>query len=530
MNKSLVYLTKKSVVNSLKKSIRKPLKSIGILLLTVYYFYIPFLVQGLLVDFGLNNKSGFVLIASIGTLYLVMPVTLTYFKRKGVNFRKQDINFILASPISPKQALIYAISKETYINIVVQMMFLIAAVFIFDIPVVVSFIYIIVNIIFSNLASYSLAVIMYASETLTDKQKNRIKITVYAGLAIMTIFLLTMVVNQSMTSGFSVYYITNVVSSPIVLMIPIFGWQLGWLNLIILGVTPIRVIATVLFFVSAIYLTYYAYRMESTGEYYEDALSFSENAAILESKKTDITLSEAFGRKKKTYDYQGKLKGSKANVIFHKQLIERRRSKKHFIALSDLLYLFAGLALGTLSIFIDDFINSDYYFEIMIGISIYLSIFFKPGSTWKSEFNNYYLFLMPDSSLNKLFNASLLEHLISTIRAIFLAVPAGLLMRTSFLEIFYAIIVQVLLKAMMTYVSILFQAIIGAKIGKTFGTIISTFVSIIIMLVPLFALFFISSISIFYSFLAISVYAILIMILFLYLSSINLKNIESLKE
>lgn len=530
MNKALVYLVKKSFINFFKKSIKKPVKTIGILLLVAYYFYLPFIMKGFITDFGLNTRSGFILIASMGTLYLNMPSTLTYFKRKGANFKKQDINFILASPTSPKQALIYVLSKDVYINFVMQVMFLIAAVFVFEIPILISIIYILVNIVFSNLSSYSLALIMYASEGITLKQKQRIKRVVYVVLVSFTLYLITMAVTQTLESGFDMTYIISILSSPVVLMIPIFGWQLGWLNLVMLGLTPVRLITTGLFFASALSLTYYAYKMNVTGEYYEDALSFSENVAILESKKGDISLSEAFGHEKKKYNYKGKLKGLKSNVIFHKQIIERKRSKKYFLSLGDLIYLIAGFGLGFISIFIDDFINPDYYLEIMIGISIYLSVFFKPGSDWKSEFKNYYLFLMPDSPVNKLFNASLLEHLLSFVRAIFLTVPAGLLMRVSFLDILYAITLMTLLKAMMTYVSILIEGIIGAKIGNTFAGIINIIVSVIIMIGPLVALFFTDTLSTFLIFIAISVYAILVMLLFLYLSSMSLRNIESLEE
>lgn len=530
MNKSLVYLVKKSFLNFFKKLIKKPMKAIGMLLLVAYYFYLPFMVKGFITDLGLNTQSGFVLIASVGTLYLSMPLTMTYFNRKGVNFKKQDINFILASPTPPKQALIYALSKDVYINFGMQVMFLMAAVFVFAIPLLKSIIYILVNIVFSNLLSYSLAVIMYASEEITLKQKQRIKRIVYVILAGFTVFLITMVVSQTLESGFDITYIISILSSPVVLMIPIFGWQLGWLNLIMLGLTPIRLIATGLFFASAIGLTSYAYKMKVSGEYYEDALSFSENVALLESKKGDISLTEAFGHKKKKYGYKGELKGFKSNVIFHKQFIERRRSRRYFLSFGDIIYLIAGFGLGFVTVFIDDFIDPDYFLEIMIGISIYLSIFFKPGADWKSEFKNHYLFLMPDSPLNKLFNASLLDHLLSAIRAIFLTVPAGLFMRASFLEILFAISVQILLKAMMTYVSILIEAIIGAKIGQTFASIINIFVSIIIMIGPIAALFFTETFPTFLIFIGISLYAILVMLLFLYLSSINLRNIESLEE
>lgn len=530
MNESLIYLTKKSILNFIKKSLKKPLRGIGLLLVVVYYFFLPFIVKDLFVGLGLNTHAGFVLIASIGTLYLTMPMTLTYFKRKGVSFKKHDVNFILASPTSPKEGLVYALSKEAFINIVMQAMFIVAAVFVFEIPWLTSLIYILVNLIFSNLMSYSLAIIMYAGEEITSKQKEWIKRLVYLVIALVSITLLSTVISQSLKSGFNVSYIISVMTSPFLLMIPIFGWQLGWLNLIMLGLTPVRLLASFLFFASAIYLAYYAYQMKSTGDYYEDALSFSENLAILESKKDDLSLSEAFGNKKKKYDYKGELKGFHSKVIFHKQLIERRRSKKYFFSFGDWVYLIAGIGLGVANFFIEDFINPDYYFEFMIGISIYLSVFFKVGSAWKSEFKNYYLFLMPDSSFNKLLYASLLEHMISAVQAIFLAVPAGLLIGASFLKIIYAVIVQVLLKAMMTYLSIFIEEIIGARIGKTLASIINVFISILIIIGPIFALFFIASYSSFLAFLAISTYSVLIMLLFLYLSAINLGNIETLED
>lgn len=530
LNKSLVYLTKRSVINYLSKLKRRPLKTIGILLVTIYYLYLPFFMKELFVSLNLNNRAGFVLITSIGTLYLIMPVTLTYFKRKGVTFRQQDINFILASPTPPKQALIYALSKEFFVSFVMQTVFLIAAIYIFDVPILVSLIYIFVNILFSNLTSYSLAIIMYAGEDLTGKQKQFIKRAVYLILAAVTLFLLTMVISQSIEKGFDFSYLISVVSSPFVLMIPIFGWQLGWLNLMLLGATPITLLTSGLFFASTIYLTYYAYQMVSTGEYYEDALSFSENLLRLEKKKGDFSFAEALGNKQKKYEYQGKLKGSKASVIFRKQLIERRRKRKYFFSLGDLLYLIAGIGIGVASIMIDDFINPDYFFEMMVGISIYLSIFFKPAAGWKSEFKNYYLFVMPDSSMSKLFYASLLENLLSFIRTVFLTIPAGILMRASFLDMIYAIIVQSLLKAMVTYVSILIEEIIGAKIGKTIASFINIVVMMITMIVPVLALLFITSISTYYSFLTISSYSFLIMLLFLFLSSANLDNIESLED
>lgn len=540
MNESLRYLMKKSVINSFKKTLKRPVKAFGILLLVIYYLMIPFIVEPLMTDMGLKNKEGFVLIASIVTLYIVLPTTLSYFKRKGINFKNQDINFILASPTSPKQAIIYGLSKEIFINMVMQIMIFIAAVFVFNISLLTTVILIAVNMVFSNLLRNSLAMIMYASEDITLKQKQLIKKIVYSLLALFTVFSLTIVISQTIKAGFdfsyinsvitSFSYLTSVITSPVVLMFPVFGWQLGWINLMILGPTPYTLISTGLYFISSIYFTHVAYKMVCKGEYYEDALSFSKHVSHITSKKGNITIAEMFGRKNKRYDYKGKLKGLYAKVIFHKQIIELRRSKKIILSLKDFVYLVIGIGLGVASVFFDDFITSEYFFEIIVGIGMYLTVFIKTRSSWKNEFENYYIFIMPDSSINKLFRATLLENILSFIRAIFLAVPAGILMRAPLWQIVGAIIAQTLIKVMMTYVSIYIEEIIGAKIGKILASFINFTVLIVFVIIPIVAILIIMNGMLFISFSIIVLYTIGVIILFLALAAINLTNIESLEE
>ena len=280
MTDSLRFLISRSIINSLKNLKKKPLKAIGIILGSIYFIMIPFISKGAVEGLGLNNKTGFIIIATIATIYIKMPSTLSYFKRKGVTFKKQDINFILATPTSPKQALVYALSKQGYLSAVMKLMIFIAAIFIFKIPVVTAIIYMAVSIIFDNLTSYSLGLIMYASEQITLRQKKIIRWVVYGILIAFTLIILYQVFSTTLKTGFDVAFLIETFSNPLVLLIPIFGWQLGWLNLIILGVTPINLVATILYIGTGIMLALYAYKMPCTGEYYEDALSFSENLAV----------------------------------------------------------------------------------------------------------------------------------------------------------------------------------------------------------------------------------------------------------
>ena len=530
MTDSLRFLISRSIINSLKNLKKKPLKAIGIILGSIYFIMIPFISKGAVEGLGLNNKTGFIIIATIATIYIKMPSTLSYFKRKGVTFKKQDINFILATPTSPKQALVYALSKQGYLSAVMKLMIFIAAIFIFKIPVVTAIIYMAVSIIFDNLTSYSLGLIMYASEQITLRQKKIIRWVVYGILIAFTLIILYQVFSTTLKTGFDVAFLIETFSNPLVLLIPIFGWQLGWLNLIILGVTPINLVATILYIGTGIMLALYAYKMPCTGEYYEDALSFSENLAVLESKKGDISMAEAFGKKAKYTAYKGELKGLYSRVIFSKQLIERRRVRRFFFSLGDLLYLVGGLGVGLSYYFIDDFIDPDYFFQIMCGVGLYLSVFFNPQPLWKKEFSNYYIFVMPDSFKNKLLGATLSEHLMSLIRAVLLTLPAGILLRARIQDIFYAIIVQTLLKAMVTYLSIFVEEVIGSKIGKTLASFVNIFTSLIAIIIPIIGLVLSTFIGNFFAFLIISIYSLVVMFVFLHVTAKSLSNMENFES
>ena len=530
MSKSLQYLMLTSIKGNIRNVLKKPLKTIGIILGTIYFISIPFLVKDLAGSMGLNTNVGFIIIATISTIYLRLPATLSYFKRKGVVFKKADINFILAVPTKPKQALIYALLKQAYIEVVMLVMIFVAAMYIFRLSFWHTSLYVGVNFIFSSLVSYSLALLMYASENITDKQKQGIRYGVYLVLIVFSLALGYEVVSKTLAFGFDLGYLFSVFSHPLVLFIPIFGWQLGWLNLVILGPNLVNILSTTLFFLSALLLTYLAYKMQSSGAYYEDALSFSEHLALIESKKNNVTFSEALGLKQKHTDYKGRLSGFGARVIFSKQLIERRRVRKYFLAFGDLVYLIAGLGLGVLAIYADDFVNPDYFFLIMCGITIYLGVFFNPMPTWKNDFQNYFIFIIPDTFSKKLFYATLMEHLITFIRALLLTVPAGLMLNASLLDIVYAIIAQTSIKAMITYVSIFTEEVIGSRVGKVLASFLNIFTSIFALVVIIVILGFSGVLSNFISMVLIVTYSIIVMLGFLFLSAKFLTNMESLNN
>ena len=91
MNSALVFHVKTSLKNMVKRMLKRPLKAIGILVIALYFLAIPFTMKSFLIQFGFATPKGFVLLITAMTLYISMPSTMTYFKRRGVIFRKQDV-------------------------------------------------------------------------------------------------------------------------------------------------------------------------------------------------------------------------------------------------------------------------------------------------------------------------------------------------------------------------------------------------------------------------------------------------------
>lgn len=522
MNNALLFHMKLSVKNTFKQTLKRPLKTIGIIIAIIYFSMIPFMLKDMIEQFNLDNVYGFVLINSGITLYLTMPTTLTYFKRNGVNFTKPDVNFMFASPISPKQVLFYGLIKQAYLKVMIQIVAIIAAIFIFKISVSMALIYGLFSLIFSSVLEYSLAMIMYASEKLSDKNKTVIRYLVYVMLLLVTILLIFQVYKE----GFSMDAIYNLMTHPIVLLTPIFGWKLGLLNLFFIEANIYTVLSTVLYVVSAIALLIIAYRMKVVGEYYEDGIKFTEDRAKLLEKKGNVSFSEAFGKKQKVHKYKGELKGSGSQVIFFKQFIELKRVRPFFITFGDLFLIVISIGAG---IMFREGVEPTFFYMMISGVAIYISLFFQPNKKWKEEFTHYYMYLIPDSNWKKLWYSTLLQLVHGLIQAIIFTIPAAIIMRVSLFEVVMAIFVQVMIKTMMTYKALVFEGYVANKLGVNVAQFASLFLSVILIIVPGILIGLSTFIGVELSTTAIIFYCGFFSFIFMYLCTKSFTNIENLK-
>lgn len=481
MSSGILYLYKCSVINTIKLIFRKPLKMFGLLFMVVYFTALPFMMKSMIVQFGLANPTGFVTMGSFVLVYLSLPPMLSYFKRKGVIFRQSDINLVFTTPLSPKRVLIYGMFKSAYMSFVFQLAIFVAAIFIFKISPLTVLLYSFTDMILSTVSSYSLATLMYASENISVKAKNMIKYSVYALLGIISGAILLSVYQN----GLSVSSIQLVIKSPLFLLIPFIGWQISYMNLIILGPTMINVVASLLYILMAISLFYAAKKMKCSGDYYEDALSFATDYEVLIKRNNNGEALRFSSKKKAIHNTKSILQGNKAQVIFSRQLLTHRRQFKFFIRFFDIIHLGIGFLL--LFIIHDEFNNMDpmIFFYTIMGISIYLSTFFAALNNWRKEFDNYSLYLIPASNMSKLFYATLFEHLTSLIRAVFIVLPLAIGTQMPIIITMLAIIVFVLMRAMIIYGGILFKDIVGNAIGQTLASLLTMVINMILSLIPM---------------------------------------------
>ncbi len=68
-------------------------------------------------------------------LFFLPSNIVTYAKRKGLLFRPSDVHFVFTSPVSPKLVLLYAQVKQYLLNLLMVLLFVIAGIALFHIPV-----------------------------------------------------------------------------------------------------------------------------------------------------------------------------------------------------------------------------------------------------------------------------------------------------------------------------------------------------------------------------------------------------------
>jgi len=460
--KALLYLKKRTLINKVKKAIRTPKTYIFFLLILFYIFGVVSFFVGVVQEVGAIGTPYFVSLITVIT-FLIKPTSIiSYINRKGLVFKKADVHFAFQSPITPKMNLISTKIASFVFSFFIGIMFLLIGQFAFHAPILPTIIYMLFLMSMEPIFETGMIVILYGSEKISERTLKILKVLMYL---IISVFVFGIVINLYF-AGFTLPALNALLVSPWILGIPVVGWSVAIANVLFLGPTNISVIFSICYLVFFIGILIFALKMKCTGEFYEDAMKFAIDyeEARSRGRKGEVV---QIGKKKKYKKAEITYKGKFAKAIFYRQILEYKKNRFFILGGRTVLILVAGIGLSILFKKADPLKEiGEYSVFIIPGIMLYIDFIFSGYLTkWGKELTYANLFLIPDTAINKLWYATLTEHIRSIIDGLILTIPVAITLNLSMYEIMLTLVACVLIQANKLYLRVFIHGIFRDSIG-----------------------------------------------------------------
>lgn len=104
--RALMYLTKRSLINNLKKAVHKPSTLIALIFGVAYGIFIVISFGSLAVSIRLDSVRGLLIIITVWSIYSTLGNFMSYSSRKGILFKPAHAHFVFTAPVSPKLVLL----------------------------------------------------------------------------------------------------------------------------------------------------------------------------------------------------------------------------------------------------------------------------------------------------------------------------------------------------------------------------------------------------------------------------------------
>ncbi|NCC43728.1 MAG: hypothetical protein EOM18_09130, partial [Clostridia bacterium] len=289
-----LFLYKKLWTNWVRKIIKKPASFIYTLLMAAYVVWMAFTFHSIVVGGGFGTKENFARILCLLTIYLTPANYAAYAKRKGLVFLQADVHFLFCTPFSPKLNLIYAYGKTIISTVIGSVVMFLAGIFWFHISAWQMILYVLICQLLDTVMQAAIVILLYGNERLSESWKRIFGWLMYALVGCFVVIAFYILY----TEGFSWGSLFRFFDTEWISMIPLIGWSIAAMRLIILGPTVINVVCTGLYAVAVVVLITMAWKMKCTGQYYEDAMKFADDyqEARRKSQNGEVTV---VGKKKK---------------------------------------------------------------------------------------------------------------------------------------------------------------------------------------------------------------------------------------
>jgi hypothetical protein len=468
--KPLFYIFRKTIKNHILQLKKKP--GILILYLLIIAFLIFIIVSTVLLPQRDSVKGRIDTYGAIvtGSILVVMWFGINNGIEKGSSFfRLVDVNLVFTAPISPTRVLIYGFIKQLYTT------FFFVFFLLFQIPNLRNFLPItgegIIIICFAAFfLVFTMSILGLLTYSIASKSNKNRSIAKKALNGLTAIFGLTLLYNVFIYKDFQRAAI-SFLNNKFFMYIPFVGWIKSVLMAAVNGITYafyINILLCIAFIIIMIYLLY-----KLNTDYYEDVLAATDKNEELAAMKKSGKGNMNYGRKRFRKIKSGNI-GSGASAIFHRHLLEYRKSGIPFI--DKMTFIMIGVGIASRYLFKGASMNTILY------ASIYILFFFSIQGKWGQELSKPFIYLIPYSSTSKLFYATLADLIKYTIDGLALFIVSGIIFKSGAVISILCAISYASFGAIYTYGDVLSRRVLGATHSKNLEMFMKMGITLLVVL------------------------------------------------
>ncbi len=455
------FLYGKILANRAKKALRRPVTYVYLAFFLLYVFAIPYSLKMLVEKFGGDSPEGMAAVLTLAAFWMVPGNLIAYAKRKGLVYRSSDVHFLFPSPVSPKKVLIYAYIRTLAVQIILNLFVVICGGALFHVEIWRLAVYFMFAVLVENILEGGIMILMYGSERLGEKQRNLIVKAAY-GLAGV---LVLMGIYAYLRDGLSLRSAVAFLNSDMVQMVPIVGWYIAVVHLLLTGPTAVSAAGSVCYGLMLAAVLAAAVRMKCTGAFYEDAIKFAEDYEEVLASRRQGDVQKKLGRRQKFRKARIHWKGYGAKALFYRQLLEYKKSRYFIFDANTAAAAAAGAAIAYLYLREGGFDGFD-FFVIPAAAAYVVFIFTAMGGKWAKELLSPYTYLIPDTPFRKLINAMAMQHVQSFVNACLITIPGAIVMKLSVPVAALCIIFYMVAYANKLYALAVAEIVVGSTLGK----------------------------------------------------------------
>lgn len=470
--KALIYLTKRSFINNLKRALTKPSTLIALIFGIVYGVFIIFSLGIMAIGVHIDSAKGLLAILTVWSIYEIFGNFLGYSSRKGIIFRPGHAHFVFTAPIDPKLVLISSAWMNYLFSIIVWILIGIGSMTVFRIPILSAVVILLAGCVLELAFEVSVMIFLYTNDRVPEKVMKGIRM----GIKIFLIACALAVILYFRKNGLTLDSVWTLLDMPGLQMIPALGWQIAIYRLILLGPTTLNVICSLLYLVMVAVSVMAAIRMKCDGGYYEEAAKFADDYADLKKRQKNGEMVFGLSGKKRSFRrVREKIGGKGAQAIFYRQLLEYK--KERFFIFDKITLISIILAFVFSYGLSDSAADSGAGQLFLLGVVAYVSLVMSGYlGKWESELKNPYLFLVPDTPFRKMWYATLMEHIKAFVNGCIICIPIGIFWHVNPVEIIFCILIYVVIQADRLYTTVLAQCLLGDVFGKTGQNVLRMFI------------------------------------------------------